>query len=108
MNWASTMWHKKLVPQESACMSRCLNQGEISTIENSFGFLHCINLVRASFLPHVIVLEQEIALQMEIGNVIIGCGQLLLCALEVCLVISQSSLQICQCSFLVRECLGIL
>merc|ERR1719161_640569 len=91
-----------LVPTEGTSAAS-LNQGVIRTRKNSLGLLQCINLIRAGLLPDGVVLNEPIAISMEISDILFCGHELILLRRFVVLVLHGVSLKPCLGRLLVRD-----
>merc|ERR1719443_345820 len=84
-----------------------LSQRVVCTVEDILGLAHCIDLACASFLTCLVILEEPIAICVQIAQSLVSVHQISLLVLQCFLVIHQPFFSIGQSCFLVCHGLGI-
>merc|ERR1719188_220086 len=97
-----------LMTEELSCPGRSLDERIICTAQDGLGLAKGINLIGASLLAHVEILQEPIALQVQSVDILVSCPQFLLGACQVGLLLLKSRLQFGKSTLLVSESLGIL
>merc|ERR1719183_2056305 len=93
------------VANAAEAASRCLQQGEVSTVEHCFRLSDSLDFAGACLLTHIVVLQQPITFGMQRAEDFVVCHVLLQFFVFGVFVRLQGLLSIGLCSLLVRDLL---